>query len=248
MKNLVNWFVHTSLGEAFCTFLIGAVGKSILSCRSNSLVKFDLMRLRARRYSSRNKLGSIPEKLHLGCGSRRLPGWLNVDVACSDFNVDLTGTRLPFPDNTFQTVVCQQVIEHLELFEELLPLLRELRRISKPDCEIWLACPDLERICASYVQTRGSDLLDDRVRRGAYNPVRAGVPVQWVINWQFHQAGNHKNLFDFEILRWAVESARLGQCTRSSESELLHSHPDFPLRDDDLFCLYVRIVVNKSEA
>jgi hypothetical protein len=33
---------------------------------------------------------SIPNKLHFGCGERKVNGWLNVDLVGSEVDVDLT--------------------------------------------------------------------------------------------------------------------------------------------------------------
>ena len=79
-----------------------------------------------------------------------MAGWLNVDVAGSEFDIDLACGALPWIDAQFRAIASQHTIEHLELESELLPLLTELRRVAAPNCEIWLTCPDLERICAEY--------------------------------------------------------------------------------------------------
>jgi predicted SAM-dependent methyltransferase len=179
------------------------------------------------------------ERLHLGAGRRRVPGWLNVDVLSSDYDVDIGSGRLPWPDGSFSVVVSQHVVEHLELEDELLPLLRELRRVLRSGGEMWLSCPDMEKICHAYIADRGSALHADRQRRMPSQAMRDGVPSQHFVNWLFHQGGEHKNLFDFELLSWAVSTAGFRSCDRTDEGALLRRFPEFPQRHDDFQSLYV---------
>ncbi|NJO01469.1 MAG: methyltransferase domain-containing protein [Bacteroidia bacterium] len=94
-------------------------------------------------------------------------------------------------DNSFEVVVSQHVIEHLELETELIPLLKELSRVLKPQAEIWLSCPDMEKICQSYVMDKGEALLNDRQSRFPHFNLE-GVPRQHMINILFTNKGNTK--------------------------------------------------------
>ncbi len=205
----------------------------------------DLWRARAR-WHNRGKSGLLPpsDKLHLGCGRRKVPGWLNIDVRGSDHDVDLGCGCLPWADDVFETVISQQVIEHLDLFEELIPLLRELKRTARNGAEIWLCCPDLEKACRSYDLDRGKSLYNDaRTRSGIV--MEDGTPTQYYINDLFVQDGAHKNLFDLELLTWTLDQAGLSDAVRTSESELLAAFPDFPKRGDDYQAIYVKVTVQK---
>ena len=64
----------------------------------------------------------FPTKLHLGCGERVIKNFLNVDLQNSEINIDLTYRKLPFQNNSFEVIVSQHVIEHLDLHLELEPL------------------------------------------------------------------------------------------------------------------------------
>ena len=59
-------------------------------------------------------------------------------------------------------IVSQHVIEHLELIDELLPLFSELKRVLRLGGQIWLSCPDMEKICRLYVDGRTRELVEDR--------------------------------------------------------------------------------------
>ncbi len=211
----------------------------VFSRRTSRLVSYDLARLRTRMKRCWDK-DVIPDcsKLHLGCGERRVRGWLNSDVSGSQYDVDLACGRLPWKAECFEAVVSQHVIEHLELFDELLPLLCEVHRILKPGGSVWLSCPDIRKVCQSYVSTGMDDLLEDRLTRWPKYSLR-GAPSRHLINELFHQQGEHLNLFDFELLSWALYSCKFDSVVRIEESDLLKRFPEFPARNDDRQSLYV---------
>jgi predicted SAM-dependent methyltransferase len=216
--------------------------KSAVSRRTRQGLRLDLKRLVAR---SRGALSRPPDRLpllvHLGCGSRKVPGFLNVDIQGSDHDLDLAAGRLPWHDGSIEAVVSQQVIEHLEIESQLRPLLRELARVLKPGGEAWLACPDMEAIARSYLADGGQALLDDHLSRWPKHSL-GGLPVSHMVNVIFHQFGEHVNLFDLTLLRHLLLEAGFSQVDRVRESDLLSRFPGFPPRHDDAFCLYVRAV------
>jgi predicted SAM-dependent methyltransferase len=217
------------------------LARTVVSGRTAALIRFDLVRLWARVRSPRRGLRPPVDRLHFGCGSRRVPGWLNVDVRGSEHDVDLAGGVLPWADGVFGAVAAQHVVEHLELRTELLPLLRELWRVSRPGAEICLSCPDLEKVCRMYLEDRGASLLQDRQTRFAVRAAE-GMPPQHMVNLMFHQGGEHRNLFDFDLLRWALEQAGWEGCRRTDENGFRTRFPEFPLRNDDFSTLYVTAV------
>ncbi len=216
--------------------------RRIFAQRTRALLYFDLHRLRAR-WSHPHCAKVVPhcDKLHFGCGGRRVERWLNVDMHDSEYDVDLAFGRLPWQDRVFSAIVGQQVIEHLELHTECIPLFKELDRVAKRGAQIWLSCPDMEKVCRSYLHSRGADVLEDRLTRCPDFSLQ-GAPVQHVVNDLFHQGGEHKNLFDFELLQWAMEQGGFRDCRRVNEAEMLRRFPEFPARNDDSFSLYVTAV------
>jgi predicted SAM-dependent methyltransferase len=220
-------------------FVRALKGSRLISRRTSHALKFDLLRLRARFRHPRAAVQPDYPRLHLGCGKRRVTGWLNVDVAGSDYDVDLASGALPWSDGSFDQVVSQQVIEHLDLDTELIPLLVELRRVLRPGGEIWLSTPDLERICDSYAQDRGRLLEADRKARWPdFN--LAGKPPQHMLNVLFHQGGEHQNLFDYDFLEWLMQHTGFTGCERTDEEAFLRLFPEFPRRDDDRTSVYLR--------
>lgn len=211
--------------------------RSLLSKRVRRGLRFDAVRALTR-LVPRGDIRPETTRLHLGCGRRRVDGFLNVDVRGSELDVDLASGRLPFADGSFDVVVSQQVIEHLELESELIPLLRELRRVVTDDAEIWLSTPDMERIARSYLADGGQSLLADRIARWPGFSLR-GAPPSQIVNELFHQAGEHVNLFDEALLTWTLARAGFSHVERTTEAELLRRFPGFPARDDELCSIYV---------
>ena len=198
----------------------------------------DLLRSYARlKRMGRKNITPKLDKLHCGCGTRRVKGWLNVDLIGSEYDVDLA-SRLPWKKESFRVIVSQHVIEHLELVHELMPLLAEFERVLLPGGELWISTPDLEKVCKSYVNNRMKDFIDYRRRIwGSYS--MEGIPDQHFVNVMFHQHGYHKNLFDFGLLRWMLEKVGFTCVKRVSEPELIQRYPEFPLRGDDFESVYV---------
>lgn len=67
-------------------------------------------------------------KLNIGCGNHILPGWVNLDISALpgvDVVHDIEKLPLPFSDNRFTEVLCQDILEHVEY----IPILREVLRI-----------------------------------------------------------------------------------------------------------------------
>ncbi len=96
-------------------------------------------------------------KLHLGCGTHALDGWVNLDLdaPAADVHADLR-QALPFPDATADWIFCEHVIEHITR-EEGLRLLVECRRVLTLSGVLRLSTPDLRWLIAQYI----ADNLDE---------------------------------------------------------------------------------------
>ena len=222
--------------------------RGILSSDTIVAINFDIIKFKARFRNRKENITSTNDKLHLGCGNRKINGWLNVDVSNSDYNLDLSSGKLPWEDNVFQYVVSQHLIEHLiehlKLENELLPLISEIARVMKNGGEIWLSTPDLEKICNSYSKDKARGLIADRkTRYPKFN--MDNIPPQHFINKLFHQSGQHKNLFDFEMIVWMLEKNSFVDCKKITEAELLSRLPNFPKRNDDFQSVYVTARIKK---
>jgi SAM-dependent methyltransferase len=79
--------------------------------------------------------------LNLGCGTKHLPGAVNLDVTAAtapDVVHDLTVFPWPFADGQFAEVHAYDVIEHLG---DLLATMSEIHRICKPGARVVITVP-----------------------------------------------------------------------------------------------------------
>ena len=83
-------------------------------------------------------------QLNLGCGTRPLPGWMNLDLVSGkgvDVVADLDDcakTPLPFAHDSIDKFVGLHVLEHIR---NPLPMMQELHRIAKPGAELVFVVP-----------------------------------------------------------------------------------------------------------
>ena len=69
-------------------------------------------------------------KLNLGCGGDIRKGWINLDFTEGegvDIVHDLNILPLPFEDEKFEYVLCQDILEHVDF----IPLIDDIYRILK---------------------------------------------------------------------------------------------------------------------
>lgn len=201
------------------------------------MISFELKRWKCR-VSAPARFETKLDQLHLGCGDRHLKNWLNVDMFGSDLNLDIANGKLPFANDQFQNIVSQHVIEHLTIEDEFIPLLKECYRTMKSGGAIWLSTPDMKKIAVSYVEHNNDDMIADRQKRlPLWN--LDGLPNQHFMNDMFHQQLEHRNLFDFELLKWTLEQAGFKRIERTNEAALILAFPAFPERNDDFQSVYV---------
>ena len=90
-----------------------------------------------------------PKILDVGCGKHKTPGAVGLDSnprTGADVIHDLDRVPYPFPDDEFDVIIGNQVIEHVE---DVLAVVAELHRITRPGGLIRLDTPHFSDV-ASY--------------------------------------------------------------------------------------------------
>jgi SAM-dependent methyltransferase len=92
-----------------------------------------------------------PSRLNWGCGGRGEPGWLNSDRKAGrgiDLPCDIRN-GLPLADDAVDYAVSVHALQEVPI-PELVPVLRELRRVIRAGGVLRLCLPDLDRAIAAY--------------------------------------------------------------------------------------------------
>ena len=87
-----------------------------------------------------NALHRVEPCLEVGCGKRKSKDSIGLDIRLSKV-VDILGDleqTLPFKEESFQTVIADQVVEHIDNFVELMT---EFHRILKKDGKLIIHVP-----------------------------------------------------------------------------------------------------------
>ena len=100
------------------------------------------------------------KKLHLGCGKRKIHGYINID-GCKDVQPDMVADcrLLPkFQDNTIQTIYACHVFEHFKP-SEAQGILRRWFDLLVPGGILRLSVPDFEAISKYYLLNKDLSCL-----------------------------------------------------------------------------------------
>ena len=149
-------------------------------------------------------------KLHLGCGKRKWPGFVNVDLfGDPDVRTDLKS--LPFDDASADEIHAIHVWEHFYI-HECEAVMREWMRVLRPG---------------------GTMVLEMPCQNNVFNLIRAGEKRPQLIMWPFFSdPQNIRTEYDLHKWLWSVEDitnfmAQMGFATVSLAKPLFHQ----PIRD-----------------
>lgn len=92
-------------------------------------------------------------RLNWGCGPHPPSGWINsdrIEAPGIDLRCDIRD-GLPLPDDVLDYAVSVHALQDVP-YLDVVPVLRELRRVLKPGGVLRLALPDLERAIRAYLR------------------------------------------------------------------------------------------------
>ncbi len=152
----------------------------------------------------------VPLFLNLGSGPRGLDNshWINVD-GFRDKNVHYLldfGRPLPFPDQLFDGVFCEHVMEHFSLHEGE-RIAREIHRVLRTGGCFRIVIPDGELVLRRYLETP-QELVAHR-GNGAETPME-------IVNLYFRQRYEHQFAYDWFTIEKMLLRAGFGTVYRAA--------------------------------
>jgi predicted SAM-dependent methyltransferase len=173
-----------------------------------------------RRRAERLLAGGGELRLHLGSGTHRLDGWVDVDLLGMPADLRWNVTRpLPFPNGSASAVFLEHVLEHFPLGAGL-DLLAECRRLLGTGGIVRVGVPDFGRYITSYA---GDQAFLESERPGRPTPLLAVAEVAL--------SHGHRSVWDAETLELALAESGFIEVRRHEFGESnLEPAPDRPSR------------------
>lgn len=157
--------------------------------------------------------GQMPRlKLHLGCGSNPLEGYVNIDKYNPKADKIMDACKLDYPDNSVDEIFTSHMVEHIA-YPEFMRALKEWHRVLVKGGTLIIRCPNFEKHLRDWLNA------DYRKRWGERNE---GVNVilgfqdkgPGYLNRNIFTADRLKNLVSmagFEVLEWHPYVTRDGK-------------------------------------
>jgi len=144
-------------------------------------------------------------KVHLGCGERRLPGFINVDAresSCTDLVCDMNS--LPFEDNSIDLFYLCHSLEHISM-HNVQSLLQMLNKMLKPLGRIYISVPDFSVLSSLYLSGR----------------VPLTSIVRAIHGGQEYPGNTHFMSYDFDLLSALLMATGFSSITRYAPETFL---------------------------
>ncbi len=164
------------------------------------------------------------KRLNWGCGSHVRPGWINSDIKPFPGVQALGDIRhgLPIESDSIDYAASTHALQELS-YPEVVPALRELRRVFKPGGVLRLGLPDLDRGISAYV--RGED-DHFKIDRGDVSSPGGRFVVHML--WY----GYSRTLFTFDFIEELMSKAGFADVVRCAYGRTATRFPDIAQLDN----------------
>ena len=157
--------------------------------------------------------------LHLGCGSRYIPGFVQIDLADYphiDYKRDISDLSI-FDSESTDLIYCCHAFEYFDREDARKIVLPEWYRVLKRGGICRLAVPDFEAIVSLYLRNKNLE------QRGILGPLYGRMVVNGPGSPKLIY---HKTVYDFDSLRNLLESAGFKNVRRYDWRETTHRDYD----------------------
>lgn len=147
-------------------------------------------------------MSTDPVFVELGTAGVARPGWIGIDSAGADLNLDLT-KPLPFPDDSVDRFYASHVFEHFSYPEPMLSIMRECHRCLKKDGTFSICVPN----AALWVEAYLTGEFPTRPSSDFFEPAVHNNSRMDILNYTAYMDGHHKHMFDLEGLLSILSTA-----------------------------------------
>ena len=100
-------------------------------------------------------------KLHLGCGTKKIDGWVNIDsvAACEPDLLHDISRPLPYDDQSVNEILAEDVLEHFDKYLRFV-VFYEWVRVLKVGGMVTLQVPDFKKILSKYYKFGFDNFVD----------------------------------------------------------------------------------------
>ena len=104
---------------------------------------------------------NTPVKLHLGCGTNKLPGWINIDsvAGCQPDRVLDLMRPLPFADQSVEEILAEDLLEHFDKYMRFV-VFGEWARVLRIGGRITVQVPNFKKILFRYFKFGFDNFVD----------------------------------------------------------------------------------------
>lgn len=172
-----------------------------------------------RTYFRQNRI----RKLHIGCGSHLLTGWLNSDFDPPlDTTLHLDATKkFPFSSQQFDYIFTEHMIEHIS-YESAVDMLKECFRVLNNQGVIRIATPDFS-VLHHFYHNAPTKLQTEYLAWHHHQYTKWAVssePLFFINN--FMRDWGHQFIYDEKVLRTVMESVGFKEVNRVNLQESDH--------------------------
>jgi len=100
-------------------------------------------------------------KLHLGCGTNKLPGWVNIDSVkeCQPDLVHDVSRSLPYDDLSVDEILAEDILEHFDKYLRFI-VFYNWTRVLKVGGKVTLQVPNFKKILFKYFKFGYDNFVD----------------------------------------------------------------------------------------